>query len=124
MGKYDKTWYTWATGIPWWIVSTNLPSENPQYLEKLNHPKTEKIPYLLLQKWWKTSQEKNDREYTKVWQGIYIWKDTYDYTDTTQGYEMKDRSDMDVYLQGRQKEWKHSDSAIYLSIMLLLSWKP
>ena len=38
---------------------------------------------------------------------------------TTEGYEMKDISDMDIYSQKRQMAQKHPDTVVALSIILL-----
>ena len=47
-----------------------------------------------------------------------MYKNTWDYTNTIEVYEMKYRSNMDVYSKIIQKAQKYPDAAVDLSAML------
>ena len=57
--------------------------------------------------WWQRRRAKTGRESTEIWQGLEK-RETRNYTNATEGYEMKERSDLYVYSQRRRKARKTS----------------
>ena len=56
----------------------------------------------------KGGEQGTSEDTTEEWQGQGIDNNEVLHTDAIEGYEMKDRSDLDVYFQTRQKAWNTS----------------